>query len=86
MVPFQGFLEHEYRKNTEHHDGDDLLYDLELIARHTFEFAQAVGRYHEGILYKGDEPADDHGFPEGDVFEFEVTIPGDGHEDVRYQQ
>ena len=92
MIPFQGFgFEKQERKRREHQQRDDLLDHLQLHQRErpaVFPEADAVGRHHQAVLEKGDQPTDQDQpeqagfFKEFQVLEFQVPVPGDRHEDV----
>src|SRR5690606_33231942 len=44
--------------------------------------ADAIGRNGQPIFEKGDAPADQHHHPQRRAVEFEVPVPGKGHEDI----
>ena len=81
VVPVQSFAEVVDGEDSEDTEGDDLLDDFELGGRKGGR-ADAVGRDLQAVLEEGDAPADKDDFPERDIFVLEVSVPGDGHEDV----
>jgi hypothetical protein len=86
VIPAKFFTEVDESENAEDRQGDDLLYHFKLIAGEAFFVAQAVGGDLEAVFEKRDEPTDQDDFPEGGAFEFEVAVPGDGHESVGYRE
>ena len=93
VIPTEGFgLEHRDHDNGKHGQRDSFLYDFQLDkieGASVLHGANAVGGNHEGILEQGDAPwhQDDEKerpiFWTGDDFEqFELAIPGKGHEYV----
>ena len=44
--------------------------------------APAIGRDLEAVFEKGDTPTDKNYDPKRFVFEFQMAIPGDGHEEI----
>ena len=81
VVPAELVAEVEDGEDSEDGERDDFLHDLELIGREGAR-ADAVGGDLEAVLEEGDRPADDDDLPEGDVAIFEMSVPGEGHEDV----
>ena len=81
MVPVQSFAEVVDGEDSEDSQGDDLLNDFKLGGREG-SGTDAVGRNLQAVLEEGDAPADKDDFPERDIFVLEVSVPGDGHEDV----
>jgi hypothetical protein len=83
VVPSDWFFQVEDGK---HGECDDFLDGFELESGEAFLFPQAVRRDLEAVLEESDSPADEDDFPESDVGEFEVTIPGEGHETAPAEQ
>ena len=81
VVPAEMVSEVVDGEDTEDGEGDDLLDDLELVGRECAG-TDAVGGDLQAVFEEGDGPADDDDLPQSDVAVFEVTIPGEGHEDV----
>jgi hypothetical protein len=81
VVPVETLSEVVNREDAEHAEGDDLLNHLELRWREGGR-AEPVCWYLETVLEEGDAPADKDDLPECDIFVLEVSVPGDGHEDV----
>ena len=96
VVPLEGLaLEDEKDDDREDRQGDDFLDDLQLhqVERAAVAFeADAVGRDGEAVFEEGDAPGEeDHEDerPAGRDFhflQFQMTIPGEGHEDVGAHQ
>ena len=81
MVPAQVISEVVDGEDSEDGEGDDLLDDLELVGREGAG-ADAIGGDLEAVLEEGDGPADEDDLPERDLAVLEVSVPGEGHEDV----
>jgi len=81
VVPMEFFIEVEGREDAEDGERDDLLNDLELCGRELVG-AETVGRDLQAVLKKRDAPGDKDGLPKWDALEFEMTVPGKGHEDI----
>jgi hypothetical protein len=81
VVPVQAAAEVEDAKDAEDGEGDHFLHDFELVRGEGAD-ADAVGRHLEAVFKEGDAPADEDDLPEGDLAELQVTVPGEGHEDV----
>ena len=81
VVPVKPLSEVVDGEDAEDAEGDDLLDDFELGWREG-SGADPVGGDLQAVLEEGDAPTDKDDFPESDVFVLEVSVPGDGHEDV----
>ena len=81
MIPAQMRAEVKGGKDAEDRQRDDLLNHFELDHAEA-AVAKAVGWNLEAILKEGDAPADEDDLPEGVLTEFQVAVPGNGHEDV----
>src|ERR1039458_8918545 len=81
VVPAQMLAEVEEGEDSEDDQRNDLLDDLELDGRKAVG-AHAVGRHLEAVFEEGDAPADQDDLPKRFLAEFQVAIPGEGHEDV----
>src|SRR5690606_7906363 len=96
MIEPEGLIFKEYhRKEDENEQGYDFLQHLKLNQRKRaahFTVADAVGRHLKEILEQCDAPADEHNRNQSQVFEpfqffeFEVSVPGQGHESVGKDQ
>ena|ERR1700744_3653744 len=88
VIPPQLFFENEDGKYTEEGKGNDFLDHLELEGAVAFYLvADAVGGDLEAVFKQGNRPADQDDLGERGLFKpFEVTVPGDGHEDVGTDQ
>ena len=82
MVPFDIFPEIPPGEHDEHTERDHFLDDFQL-ERREFAVADAVRRDLKTIFRECDQPAHDDGGEERSLAVFEVTVPGDGHEDIR---
>jgi len=92
VVPFERLVfEEEGGEKGKDHQGNDFLQHLEFDQRKgtaVFAEADAVGRYLEKVLEQGNAPADEYNGYQAQVaeplhfVEFEVAVPGKGHEDV----
>ena len=82
MIPFDAFTEIPPREADKHAKGDHLLDDFQL-KRREFAIADAVRGDLKTVFGERDEPAHDDCGEEGRLAVFQVTIPGDGHEDIR---
>jgi hypothetical protein len=78
----KGFAQVADGEAGEDNKGNDLLRHLELEAGQSAHGPIPVGRHHEAILQEGDAPTDQYGFPEREFLEFQMAVPGKGHEDV----
>ncbi len=85
VIPAEVFLEVEDREDHENDQGDHLLDGFQLGG---VELAMAVtiGRNLETVFRESDSPADRDGHPEGGGFVFQMSVPGEGHEDIRNGQ
>ena len=81
VVPVKALSEVVNGEDSEDAERDDLLDDFELGWREGAG-TDAVGGNLQAVLEEGDAPTDEDDFPESDVFVLEVSVPGDGHEDV----
>jgi len=81
VIPVEPFTEIVDGEDSEDAESDDLLDDFELGGRESAG-ADAVGGNLQAVFEEGDAPADEDNFPECDLFVLEVSVPGDGHEDV----
>src|ERR1700761_4296118 len=85
VVPFDAVAEIKDGKDTEDGQGDNFLGDFELRGRVNVA-APTVSGDLEDVFKEGDAPACEYDEPDGLVFEFKVSVPGEGHEDVRAGQ
>ena len=93
MVPMESLALEEHRgEDGEDDEGDGLLNDLELHQgeRTTILMeANAVGRYLATVLEKGKTPTQQDDGKQGPgggnlhLLQLQMTVPGEGHEDVR---
>ncbi len=81
VIPAQVLAEVKGDEDAEDDQGDDFLNDFELDGREAV-CAYAVGRDLEAILKEGNGPTDENDLPERFMAKAEVTVPGEGHEDV----
>jgi hypothetical protein len=81
VIPAQVFAEIKGDEDAEDDQGDDFLNDFELDGREAVS-ADAVGRDLEAVLKESNRPTDEDNLPERLVAKAEVTVPGEGHEDV----
>ena len=81
VVPVEPLSEVVDSEDSEDAEGDDLLNHLELGWREGGG-ADPICWYLQAVLEEGDAPADKDDFPECDIFVFEVSVPGNSHEDV----
>ena len=81
VVPAQGLLQVEDGEGGEDCQGDDFLDGFKLGGGE-FVGAYAVGGDLETVFEEGDHPADQDDFEEWDFAEFQVAVPGEGHEDI----
>lgn len=96
MVLVKGFvLEEKQGEAGKDDQGDNLLNDLELHegkGPSVLVKANAVGRYLKAIFEEGDSPRkedDPEEGPVGDDFhllQFQMTVPGECHEDIRHNE
>ena len=90
VIPSQTFVLHQKKYNRrEYGERHHLLYDLQLPYRERTSViyaSAAVGRYHETVFGKCNEPADDDDGEKSEPFElgFEenLAVPGECHEYV----
>jgi hypothetical protein len=82
VVPVQLVTKVEDAEDPEDAERDDFLDNFELVGRKGAR-ADAVRGNLQAIFEERDAPADEDDFPEWDGFEFEMTVPREGHEDVR---
>lgn len=82
VIPPDGFFQVKNGKEGKDGERNNFLDGFELKAGKTLLFPDPVGRHLKTVFKKGNAPADKDDFPEGHVSEFQVTIPGEGHECV----
>ena len=92
MIPSELHVKGHHAKKDEYAERNDFLNHLELHKRKWPSVAckaDAVGRYHEGVLQKRNAPGKENDGvkrPVGDqlgALELEMGVPGERHEDVR---
>lgn len=81
VVPVQFVSKVVDGKDSEDREGNDLLDNLELRGGKGVR-ADAIGGHLEAVLKESYGPGDDDHLPQRGVAVLEVTIPGEGHEDV----
>jgi hypothetical protein len=81
VVPGRHGLEIKEGEHHEYHEGDDFLDDLQLVGG-VSAVTPAVGRHLQHIFKKRDAPAHHDDNQERLAFEFQVAVPGAGHEKV----
>ncbi len=81
VIPFHFLAQVEYGKADEHHQGNYLLNGFELKSG-KLPMPDAVGRNLKAVLEKSDQPAYQNHFPERNILEFKVAVPGEGHKDI----
>ena len=81
VVPVEPLSEVIDGEDSEDAEGDDFLDHLELGGREGGG-ADSVGWHLEAVLEEGDAPTGEDDFPECYLLVLEVSVPGDGHEDV----
>lgn len=96
MIEAQGFVfEDEQGEDHEYDEGDDFLeyFELpEIEGAAVFAVSDSIGWDLRAVFYEGDAPAEEDDAREwklsqpGYVFEFEVSVPGDGHEYIGEQE
>lgn len=93
MIPVQSLsLEEHGGKNREDNEGDDLLDDFQLHQSEgtaVIDESDAVGRYLTGVFEECDSPAEgydanqrERGEPAELLFQFQMAVPRESHEDV----
>ena len=85
VVPAQGLVQIEDGEEREDRQGDDLLDGLQ-FRRVEVAVTDAVGRDLQHVLEKGDAPADEDDHGQGHALVLQVTVPGEGHEDIGEHQ
>src|SRR5690349_18985058 len=85
VVPLELLFEIEDRKEGENGERDHFLDGFELRGGELVR-ADAVRRYLEAIFGEGNEPADDNHLGQRDLAVLQMSVPGEGHEDVGYRQ
>jgi len=85
IIPSQFLLEINDRKDAEHNERDNFLYRLELGAGKLVG-SDPVRRHLKAIFKKCDKPADKNDLPQGYFPEFQMSVPGERHEDIRDRQ
>src|SRR3954449_1959484 len=83
VAPADRFLEHYSGEDGKHREGNDFLRDLQLAAGEAVSVADPVRGHGKAIFDQCDPPADQNGRDHRQVGEFQMAIPGDGHENVR---
>ena len=81
VVPVEPFAEVIDGEDSEDAQGDDLLDDFELGGREGGG-TDAVGGDLQAVLKEGDAPADENDLPQRVLAIFQMSIPGNSHEDV----
>ena len=81
MVEGDFFAEVEHRKADEDEQGDHFLDGFELGGAIDV-IADAVGGHGEAIFDERNSPGDEDDEPEGGLREFEMPVPGEGHENI----
>lgn len=81
VVPFEFFAKIGDGENGENCERNDFLNRLEL-RRGKFVRADAVCRDLKAVFEKSDAPTCEDDFPERFAAIFQMTVPGEGHEDV----
>jgi len=85
VIPFNGVAQVKNGEDAEDSERNNFLSDFELRRRIDVA-APAIGGNLEDVFEKSDAPACEDDEPDGFAFEFEMTVPGEGHEDVRAGQ
>src|SRR3546814_1115615 len=85
MVHGQLLTEPEDREPGEYDQGDDFLQGLEFGGA-ADAIADAIRRDDEAIFEKGDPPRYQHRKPHWPRHRAKLSVPGEGHEDVRNEQ
>ena len=81
VVPAQVLAEIEGDEDAEDDERNHFLNDLELHGGEAV-CADAIGWDLEAVFKQGNGPTDEDHFPERLMAKAEVTVPGEGHEDV----
>jgi len=81
VIPTQRLFQVEHGERGEDGESNYFLDGLELGGRKLVR-ADAVGRDLEAVFEEGDQPADQDHFVEWDFAELQVSVPGEGHENV----
>jgi len=79
-------LEHPHRKKTEYDEGNNFLEHFELEHIDIVHVTNAVGRHHETIFKKCDDPAKEDCFPQRPARVPKVVVPGGRHKNIRRRQ
>jgi hypothetical protein len=85
MVPSDFFTEVNPREHDENAKRDDFLDDFQLKGRE-FAVADAVRWDLEAVLEERDHPAHDDNGQQGNLPEFQVTVPCNGHKNIGTDQ
>jgi hypothetical protein len=85
MIPFDAFAEIRPREDDEHAKRDDLLDHFQL-KRCEFTIADAIRGDLKTIFSERDEPAHQDYCQKRSFAVFQVTVPGNRHEDIRANQ
>jgi hypothetical protein len=81
IVPAQVLFQVENREDRKDGESDDLLNGLQLCRRE-FVGADAVGGNLKAVFRKCDQPTDQDDLGQRSLPVFQVSVPGEGHEDV----
>jgi hypothetical protein len=81
VVPFEGIAKIGDGKNGKDRESDDFLNGFELGAGE-FVRPDAIGRNLEAVFEEGDAPTGQNHLPERRIAIFQMTVPGEGHEDI----
>jgi hypothetical protein len=81
IIPAEFFAEIGDGKDGENGERDDFLNRFELSGAELVR-ADAIGGNLKAVFEKGDAPAGEDNFPQSFAAEFEVAVPGEGHEDI----
>jgi len=81
VVPSQLRAEVERCEDTEDYEGNDFLDDFKLD-RGKAAITESICGHLEAVLEKGNGPTYEDDFPKRLRFKFQMTVPGNGHEDV----
>lgn len=81
IVPLNVFAEIEDRERRENRKRDDFLNRLQLRGG-KFIRADAVRRDLEAVFEERNPPAHENHFPKSGRPEFQMTVPGEGHENI----
>src|SRR5690242_1137910 len=85
MIPAERLLQIDQREAREDDERDHLLHGLEL-RRRIDRIAIAIRRNREAVFDERDAPACEDHADERDFLEAQMSVPGDGHEQVGADQ